>query len=62
MTKYAESFSNLVIFQSFDEGLGLELGQADEFSSGPESRRHRHVEGVDVVQGQDAEGDGLVIV
>ncbi len=62
MTKNSNSYSNLEDFQSFDEGLGLKLGQADKFTSGPECRRHRHVKGVDVVQRQHAEGDGLVVV
>jgi len=37
-TKYEESFSNLIIFHSFDEGLRFELGQADKFAAGPECR------------------------
>ena len=49
------------MFHGLDKGLWVKLWKTNNLSSGPQTRPHRDIQGVDVVQGQNAQGYWLKV-
>ena len=52
---YKIIYTNLVLQQGIHKGFWIKLGDADYFSTSPQTRAHRDIESIDVIQWENAQ-------